>query len=50
MALLDINGGEADGPEKVLCSSIVEWQGQEAGVSKGRCEGIGGFQRENQER
>jgi hypothetical protein len=47
-------GGEALGPVKVLCPSIGEWQGQEAGVSelvsKGRGEGIGGFWTGNQER
>ena len=44
-------GGEALGPIKVLCPSIGECQGQDAGVgglgSRGREEGIGGFQREN---
>jgi hypothetical protein len=38
-------GGEALGPVKVLCPSIGDCQGQEAGVgglgSKGRVEGIG---------
>jgi hypothetical protein len=41
-------GGEALGPLKVLCPSIGEYQGQEAGVgglgNRGR-EGIGDFQR-----
>ena len=40
-------GGEALGPEKVLCPSIGECQDQEAGVgglvSSGTGEGIGGF-------
>ena len=47
-------GGEALGPVKVLCPSIVEGQGQEAGVSglvnRGNREGIGDFHRGNQER
>jgi hypothetical protein len=47
-------GGEALGPVKVLCPSIGECQGQEAGVgrlgSRRRGEGIGGFGRGNQER
>jgi hypothetical protein len=47
-------GGELLGPVKVLCPSIGECQGQEVGVirlvSSGREEGIGGFQRGNQER
>ena len=47
-------GGEALGPVKVLCSSVGDFQGQEAGVgglvSRGEGEGIGGFQRGNQER
>jgi hypothetical protein len=47
-------GGEALGPGKVLCPSIGESQGQEAGVggleSRGRGEGMGVFQRGNQER
>jgi hypothetical protein len=46
-------GGEALGPVKVLCPSIGECQGQEAGVgrlvSRGREERIG-FWRENKER
>jgi hypothetical protein len=44
-------GGEDLGPVKVLCPSIGECQGQEAGegglVNKGRGEGIGGFWRGN---
>jgi hypothetical protein len=40
-------GGEAFGPVKVLCPSIGECQGQEAGVgrllSRGRWDGIGIF-------
>jgi hypothetical protein len=40
-------GGEALGPVKVLCSSIGECQGQEAGMgrlmSRGRGEVIGSF-------
>ena len=47
-------GGEALGPVKVLCPSVGECQGQEAGVgrlvSRGRGEGIGGVRRGNQER
>ena len=47
-------GGEALGPVKALCPSVGECQGQEAGVgrlvSRGREEGVGGFQRGNQER
>ena len=47
-------GGEALGPLKVLCPSIGECHDQEAGVgglvSRGREEGIEGFQRGNQER
>ena len=47
-------GGEALGPVKALCPSVGECQGQEAGVgglvSRGSWEGIGGFQRGNQER
>ena len=46
--------GEARGPVKVLCPSIGECQGQEAGVgglvSRGREERIGSFQRGNWER
>ena len=44
-------GGEALGPVKVLCPSIGECQGQEAGVgglvSSGRGEGMGDFRRGN---
>jgi hypothetical protein len=44
-------GGEALGPVKVICPSIGDCQGQEAGVgvlvSRRREEGIGGFQRGN---
>ena len=47
-------GGEALGPVKVLCPSIGECQGQEAGVgrlvSSGRGKRIGDFQRGNKER
>ena len=47
-------GGEALGPVKVLCPSIGECQGQEAGVgrlgSRGRRERIRGFWRGHQER
>jgi hypothetical protein len=47
-------GREALDPVKVLCPSVGEFQGQEAGVgrlmSRGRGDGIGGFQRGNQER
>ena len=49
-------GGEALGLVKVLCPSIGECQGQEAGVgrlvSRGRGKGIGegGFPGENQEK
>jgi hypothetical protein len=43
-------GGEALGPVKVLCLSIGEGQGQEAGVdglvSRGRGEGMGVFRGE----
>jgi hypothetical protein len=43
-------GGEALGPVKVLCPSIGEWQGQEAGVgglgSRGREKGMGIFRGE----
>jgi hypothetical protein len=46
--------GEALGPVKVLCPSIGKCQGQEAGVGglvgTGKREGIGGFQRVNEER
>ena len=44
-------GEDALGPVKVLFPSIGECQGQEVGVgglvSRGREEGIGGFQRGN---
>jgi hypothetical protein len=44
-------GGEALGPVKVLCPSIGECQGQEAGVggleSRGKWEEIGDFWRGN---
>ena len=44
-------GGEALGPVKALCPSIGECQCHEVGVgglvSRGRGEGIGGFQRGN---
>ena len=47
-------GGEVLGPVKALCPSVGECQGQEAAVgglvSRGRGEGIGDFQRRNQER
>ena len=48
-------GGEALGPVKVLCPSIGECQDREAGVSGlvssgGWGDGIGGFQRGNEER
>jgi hypothetical protein len=47
-------GGEALGPVKALCPSLWECQGQISGVSglvsRGRGEGIGCFQRGNQER
>jgi hypothetical protein len=47
-------GGEALDPVKVLCLSIGEFQGQEAGVgglgSRGMGEGIGEFWRGNLER
>jgi hypothetical protein len=47
-------GDETFGPVKVLCPSVGECQGQEAGVgglvSRGRMDRIGDFQRENQER
>jgi hypothetical protein len=46
--------GEALGPVKALCPSVGECQGQEVGVSglvsRESREGIGGFQRGNQER
>jgi hypothetical protein len=45
---------EALGPEKARCPSVGECQDREAGVgwsvSRGREDGIGGFQRGNQER
>ena len=44
-------GGKALGPVKVLCSSIGECLGQEAGVgrleNRGRGDRIGDFQRGN---
>jgi hypothetical protein len=47
-------GGEARGPVKVLCLSVggCQERGAEVGglVSRGRGNGIGGFQRGNQER
>jgi hypothetical protein len=47
-------GGVALGSVKVQCPSVGECQDSEAGVgglvSRGRGIGIGGFQRENQER
>ena len=47
-------GGEAFGPVKIHCSNIGECQDREAGlcglVSRGRGDGIGCFQRGNQER
>jgi len=47
-------GGEALGPVKALCPNVGECQGQEAGVvglvSRGKGEGIGVFQRGNQEK
>jgi hypothetical protein len=46
--------GEALGPVKVLCPNIEECQQKEVGVgglvNRGREEGVGGFQRGNQER
>ena len=46
--------GEVIGPMKALCPSVGECQGQEEGVgglvSRGRGEGIEGFQRGKQER
>ena len=48
MAYQPSMGGEALGLVKILCTSIGECQGQEAGVgglgSRGRREGIGDFQ------
>jgi hypothetical protein len=51
-------GGEALGPVKARCHSVGECQGGEAGVGGGvgehphrrRGDGIGGFQKGNQER
>jgi hypothetical protein len=47
-------GGEAFGLVKALFFSVLECQGQEAGVgglvSRGKGKGIRGFQRGNQER
>ena len=47
-------GGAAIGPVGVQCPSIAECQDQEAGVgglvNRRRSEGLGGFQRRNQER
>jgi hypothetical protein len=45
-------GGEALGPVKARCPSVVECQGQEVGVggSRRKREGIGSFQRGNQEK
>jgi hypothetical protein len=47
-------GGEALGAMKVLCPSVGECQDRETGVgrliSRGRGNGIGVFQRGNQER
>ena len=47
-------GGETLGPVKAQCSSVGEYQDRQAGVgglvSKGREDGIEGFQRGNQER
>jgi hypothetical protein len=46
-------GGEALGPEKAGCPSVGECQDREAGVaglvSRGSGDGIGDFQRGNQE-
>jgi hypothetical protein len=46
-------GGEALGPEKAGCPSVGKCQDREVGVGelviRGRGDGIGGFQRENQE-
>jgi hypothetical protein len=48
------NGGEALGPEKALCPSVGEFENREAEVgvlvSRGKGDGIGGFQRGNKER
>ena len=47
-------GGEALGTEKVQCPSVGECQDREAGVgglaSRSRGDGIGSFQKGNQER
>jgi hypothetical protein len=47
-------GGEALGPVKARCPSVVECQDREVGVGglviRGRGNGIGGFQRGNEER
>jgi hypothetical protein len=47
-------GGEALGTEKVQCPSVGECQDRDKGVgglvSRGRGDGIGGFQRGNQGR
>ena len=47
-------GGEALGPVKAQCPSVGECQDREVGVgglvSRGREDGIGGFQREKEER
>jgi hypothetical protein len=47
-------GGEALGPEKAQCPSVGECQDREAGagglVSRGKGDGMEGFQRGNQER
>ena len=53
MALLDISGGEALGPEGVRCPNVGECQGGKIGVGvwvgeyphrgRGRGDGIGGF-------
>ena len=47
-------GGEALGPEKALCPSVGECQDREVEVgglvSREMGDGIGGFQRGNQER
>ena len=42
-------GGEALGPVKTLCPSVVECQGQEEGVGELVSRGRGEFQRANQE-
>ena len=47
-------GGKAVGPEKARCPSVGECQDREAGVGglviRGRRDGIGGFQRREEER